>query len=837
MWLIIVLGAAACSFTIYELPIHDLGLRFVLLALVTLSFGSRIIVQIPRVKGKISVSDTFILLTMLLFGGEAAILLAGADAFCSSLRISKRKFTVAFNTSVFICSTFLTVWTLRFCFGSITELSQPGYTSHFIIAICVMALVQYAVNSGLVATGVALKAGKPIWQMWRENFLWTSITYFAGASAAGITAKLIGMFGIHAFLATAPIIAIVYFTYCTYLKNVEASTTQAELAQRHVEELSSHIAEQRRISRALQESEEHFRNAFDHAAGMALVKADGHWLQVNDSLCKMLGYSEEELLTKSFQSMTYAEDLGNDLVQVYQLLEGEIATYQLEKRYVHKAGHPVWVLESASILRGAENKPLHMIFQIQDITERKRAEEHIHHAAFHDALTGLPNRTLLSNHLSLAVERAKRNRDYQFAVLFLDLDRFKIVNDSLGHSLGDKLLIELSRRLESCLRKMDTVARLGGDEFGILLDGIEDDPEAMSIVERIQQALMLPFDLDGHEFYTTASIGIAFSATGYEQHEDILRDADTAMYRAKANGKSRYEVFNKEMHNRAVELLRLENDLRRAIERQDIVPYFQPIIALETGKITGFEALARWQHLDRGLILPADFIPMAEETGLIIPLGMSVLRQSCKQLCVWQKEFPSETPLTMSVNLSSKQFRQADLVDEITSLVAEIELDPSHLRLEVTESVVMEDAETAFEMLRELKSLGVQISIDDFGTGYSSLSYLHRFPFDILKIDRSFINRMNVDKESQGIVKTIMTLAAELDKAVVAEGVETEEQRALLADLSCQYAQGYLFSRPVNVEAAERLLRDEFQGQTSAIISELTRRQEDVEVFTGVYPM
>ena len=837
MWLVICLGAAACLVTLYRLPVSQLSGRFLLLSLITLTFGSRIIVQIPHVKGQISVSDTFILLTMLLFDGEAAILLAAADAFRSSLRISKSKLTITFNTAVFICSTFLTVWTLRLCFGSILELSQAVFTSQFMVAISVMALVQYVSNSGLVATGVALKAGQPIWQMWRQNFLWTSITYFAGASAAGITAKLIGVFGIYAFLATVPIIAVVYFTYSTYLKNVEASNAQTEIARQHVEELSRHIAEQERISRALKESEEHFRNAFDHAAGMALVKPDGHWLQVNDSLCGMLGYTEQELLAKSFQAITHPDDLGNDLVKIYQLLEGEISTYQLEKRYVHRDGQAVWALESASILRDEQNKPLHMIFQIQNITERKQAEEHIHHAAFHDALTGLPNRTTLSNHLSMAVERAKRNRDYQFAVLFVDLDRFKVVNDSLGHNLGDKLLIELSRRLESCLRKVDTVARLGGDEFGILLDGIEDDREATAIVDRIQDSLMLPFDLDGHEFYTTASIGIAFSVTGYGQPEDILRDADTAMYRAKANGKARYEVFDVEMHNRAVESLKLENDLRRAIERDEVVPYFQPIVSLETGTITGFEALARWRHAERGSISPVDFIPLAEETGLIVPLGMSILRQSCRQLSVWQKEFPATEPLTMSVNLSSKQFRQSDLVDEIARLIEETRLNASDLRLEVTESVVLEDAELGVDMLRQLKALGVQISIDDFGTGYSSLSYLHRFPFDILKIDRSFINRMCVDKESKGIVKTILTLAAELEKTVVAEGVETEEQRALLVGFSCRYAQGYLFSRPVAVEVAEALLRNGSHCRADGITLEPNLQPGDVELLSGIYAM
>jgi diguanylate cyclase (GGDEF)-like protein len=478
-----------------------------------------------------------------------------------------------------------------------------------------------------------------------------------------------------------------------------------------------------------------------------------------------------------------------------------------------------------------------MIFQIQNITERKRAEEHIHHAAFHDALTGLPNRTRLSNHLSMAVERAKRNRDYQFAVLFVDLDRFKVVNDSLGHNLGDKLLVELSRRLEQSVRKVDTVARLGGDEFGILLDEVKETNEATQIAERIQESLKVPFDLNGHQFFATASIGIAFSLTGYNSPEDMLRDADTAMYRAKANGKARYEVFNIDMHTRAVEALKMENDLRSALERQDVKPFYQPIVSLTTGRIIGFEALARWQHPDRGIILPADFISLAEETGLIIPLGMSVLSQSCSQVREWQKLYPSEQPLSLSVNLSGKQFRQTDLVEEISRILAVAELPPDCLRLELTESVIMENAEQASEMLGRLKGIGVQISIDDFGTGYSSLSHLHRFPFDILKIDRSFVSRISVDNESRGIIKTIMMLAAELDKVVVAEGIETDEQMRMLKDLACPYAQGYLFSKPIDAEAAHGLLEHGLPRLTENISAGQNFQGEDVDLLGGVYAM
>ena len=805
-WLIIVLGAIAFFKTLLVLDLYALGYSYIIFCLTTVIFASRIVVQIPRIKGHISVSDTFIFLSILIYGGGAGILLASLDAVPAAYRLAKTRTTLAFNVAVFALATFSTVFITRLIFGSLTNLTLGIISSEFIALICILGISQYIFNSGLIAIGVALRMQKPIWQTWKDNFLWTSITYFAGASAAGIIAKLIGMLGIYAFLTAIPIAVVIYFTYTTYLKNVEAATEKAEQAKKHVQELSHHIAEQERISRALKESEEYFRTTFDHAAGMAVIDTDGKWLQVNESLCNMLGYTEEELLQKGFQTITNPEDLGNDLANLYQLLEGKMQNYQLEKRYCQKNGQMIWVLQSASLVRDAEGRSRHVILQIQDISDRKKAEELIHHAAFHDALTGLPNRTLFADRLSMAIERAKRTSSFLFAVIFVDLDRFKIVNDSLGHDMGDKLLVELSQRLLKETRAVDTVSRLGGDEFAILLDGISNINDATEIAERIQTLLQLPFDLDGHEFFTSASMGIAYSTQDYERPEDILRDADTAMYRAKANGKARHEVFDSQMHTRAVEALTLENDLRRALERGEIQPYFQPIMAMDTDKISGFEALARWVHPVRGIVSPADFIPLAEETGLIAQLGFSILKQACQQAVQWQNKF-SLPELSISINLSGNQFRQAKLISEIETVLSETKLNPNLLILEITETIVMENTTTTVKMIKELKKIGVQISLDDFGTGYSSLSYLHRFPFDFIKIDRSFINRMTADKESLGIVKTILALASELEKIVVSEGVETKEQQNMLLQLECEYGQGFLFSKPLDSHSATNFLK------------------------------
>ncbi|HEX4946847.1 MAG TPA: EAL domain-containing protein [Blastocatellia bacterium] len=807
--LVIALGTIVGVHTLAHLEWAQLNLGYWSILLITVTCSSYLIVKIPGTRGEITVSDTFIFLSLLLYGGEAAILLAMADGLAASIRIARRPIPFIFNPAVMACSTFASLQLVRLCFGSAREVTLAHFSSQYMVMICTLALVQYLVNSGLAALRFAAMKKQNFWQVWTSHFLWTSITYFAGASAAGIIAKLIAAVGFYAVLSVVPIIAVVYFTYRVYLRNVEVSQEQAEQAQKHVAELSHHIAEQERISHALREREEQFRSAFDHAAGMALVSLDGQWLKVNQSLCYMLGYAEADLLATTFQRITHPEDLGTDLTQLYQLTEGRITTSQVEKRFLHSAGLEVWALQSVSLVRDGEGNLLHYIFQIQDITERKQAEEKIHHAAFHDALTGLPNRILLTDRLSLAVERAKRNLDYRFAVLFIDLDRFKIINDSLGHQYGDILLIQVAERLRRCVRKVDTVARLGGDEFAVLLDGAEAVENAAQTATRIQEMLTTAFDLQGQEVFISGSIGIAFSTAGYDKPEEILRDSDTAMYRAKSNGKARHEIFDQAMHTRMMERLQLETDLRHAIEQQEIQVHYQPIVTLDEERLSGFEALARWVHPTRGFISPVDFIPLAEETGLIIPLGLFMLRAACQQTAEWQKQFQPAIPYTISINLSVRQFRQPDLLEQVQRILHETGIDPACVRLEITETLLMDNLDKSAEVLEDLKALGLQLSLDDFGTGYSSLSYLHRFPFDILKVDRSFVMRMEQDMNSKQIVETIIILAQKLGMSVVAEGVEKDIQKELLKTVGCHYAQGYLFSRPLSVTAMAAYLSPE----------------------------
>jgi len=656
-----------------------------------------------------------------------------------------------------------------------------------------MAMVQYLANSGFATIYMGCKMNQPFWSTWRTCYLWSSVTYLVGATAAFLIARLINVIGFYGAIATTPIIAVVYITYKTYLKNVEVSLAHAEHAERH--------------AAVLQESEERFRSAFDYAAiGMALVSQEGRWLQVNRSLCGIVGYSEEELLTTDIQSVTHPEDLGDLLVQQSRLIKGTLPGYQTEQRYMHRLGHEVWSQLSVSRVRDPETQSVRFIFQIQDITDRKRAEARLVHDAFHDGLTGLPNRALFIDHLKLAVARRRRKEYALFSVLFLDLDRFKVVNDSLGHLVGDQLLKAVACKLQTCLRPGDTIARLGGDEFTILLEDIKSNTEAVYVAERIQRELTQAFELEGRTVFASASIGIAPSTTGYERPEDILRDADTAMYYAKSLGGNCHQVFDKSMHVRAVKLMQMHNDLRAAIEREQLVVEYQPIVSLDTFRVIGFEALARWQHDEHGLISPGQFIPIAEETGLILPIGEWILREACSQLRRWQDLYPNALPLTISVNLSGKQFAQPNLIEQIEQVLEETHLTPSSLWLEITESVVIKNVEAASETCKRLRRLGVGLSIDDFGTGYSSLSSLHSFPISTLKIDGSFVSRMDGDNENTEIVRTIMSLAGNLGMDVIAEGVETLEQLTKLRTLGCGKGQGFFFSRPMPATDAENLL-------------------------------
>jgi diguanylate cyclase (GGDEF)-like protein len=491
-------------------------------------------------------------------------------------------------------------------------------------------------------------------------------------------------------------------------------------------------------------------------------------------------------------------------------LEGLTAHFETEHRLQHESGSYRWVLCRGLAVRDESGKATHFAGSLTDVTHRKVAEEQLAHRAFYDPLTNLPNRALFLDRLRHALRRTARHKDYLFAVLFLDIDRFKVINDSLGHMAGDRLLVMVARRLELSLRPGDSVARLGGDEFTVLLDDIKHVEDATRVADRIQAELHAPFNLGGQEIYASASIGIACSNTGYSRPEDVLRDADTAMYRAKARGRARHALFDTAMHAHVVRQLQMEADLRRAVERGEMRVHYQPIVALDTGRIHGVEALARWTHSERGPVPPSDFIGLAEETGLIGAIGRWVLREACEQVKGWQDKLGSAGGCMLSVNLSSKQLSQPDLAQQISQVLAETGLSGEHLQLEITESAILDHPESAKVTLVRLKELGLKLSIDDFGTGYSSLAYLQRFPIDTLKIDRSFIQHLGIDKAIDGddarIARTIVMIGRNLGKHVIAEGVETAEQLALLRGIGCDYAQGHFFARALDGAAALNLI-------------------------------
>ncbi len=540
---------------------------------------------------------------------------------------------------------------------------------------------------------------------------------------------------------------------------------------------------------------------------------DGLWdwdvaqrrLYVSARARAILGYGEGEMDggPEEWLERLHPDDAERARAELRaQQKAGDRPHFESVHRLRHRDGSWRWTHVRGVAVRGPDGRALRMAGSITDVTERKVAEELLQHTSLHDTLTGLPNRSLLLDRAGLALRRGERRRR-TCAVLCVGLDGFKVINESLGHAVGDLLLDAVARRLEGSLRSADTVARLGADVFAVLVDEIRDPGEARMVADRVHEALSAPFTLQGRQVFATASIGIAAAGEGATA-DGLLRDADTAMYRAKGRGRARSEMFDATMQAAALQRLHLETDLRGAVERQEFELAYQPVVSLADGRIVGFEALARWRHPSRGVLQPAEFIPAAEDTGLIVPLGRWVLREACRQMREWNRRYGAA--LSVNVNLSPRQFGDARLAADVADALRETELPAAFLKLEITENLLMGDAGGAAATLEELKTLGVDLCIDDFGIGYSSLSYLHRFPIDTLKIDRSFIARMGVDAQSEQIVRTIVVLAQTLNLRAVAEGVETPEQAERLRAMDCEYAQGYRFSHPVPGDAAGAMI-------------------------------
>ncbi|HEV7645653.1 MAG TPA: EAL domain-containing protein [Pyrinomonadaceae bacterium] len=780
-WIIVGLGAMICASTVFQVAGNGTEFRLWILVALTALVASRVSVKIPRFNGTITFSDVFIFLALLTWGLNGAILAAVAEAIASSIGISRKATTYFFNIGLSATATWITghlLWTL---YGDPSTIAARLSNADFILAIGVMALSQYIASTSLVAVMQALKLELSLWRAWRKYYLWVSATFIMAAIPAGFVARYFGDFSSMALLTIVPVIGLIYFSYETYIRNLDA----------------------------LQESEQLFRSSFDYASvGMALVSPDGKWLQINESLCGLLQAKEDELLNSDYKNVVHSGDLSYLQNQLEDLMAGKITSCQNELRLISSRGDVSWVDLSVSTARDAHNNIRHLVFQAQNVTSRKQAEEQLIHDASHDSLTGLLNRTAFREKLDAALINVRKTPERITAVLFLDLDGFKLVNDSMGHSVGDNLLNITAQKLLECVRGKDTVARLGGDEFTVLLENLTDIGQAVHVAERINLKLSESFFLGGQEIFVGASIGVASSLIPYENAGDMLRDADAAMYQAKAVGKGCYVFFDNEMHDKVTRELRLANDLRGAVKRGELFATYQVIRNVETGDIWGFEALVRWDHPLYGVLPPNEFIPLAEENVLIDQLDDWVLSEACRQLKFWKDNEPGAANCSISVNISSKRFTQRDLVEKVARVLEETGLEPHSLQIEITESAMMKNLRNTAHTLAELSRMGVQIALDDFGTGYSSLSYLQEFPISTLKIDRSFVQRMGSQNDSSQIVRAVVTLARSLKMKVIAEGVESESQLKQLKDVGCQYCQGYLFSAPIVADDAFKLVSE-----------------------------
>ena len=763
-------------------------------------------VRVPRSKNSFAAGEIFIFLLLLIHGPAAAALAASGEAAVGSWRTSKRWTSRIVSPAMAALA--------MFSAGSIFSLVFKHVADNaglLIVATMLFAVAFFVFNTLLVTAVPRLKRNERLQLSDLFSvFGWIGIAYAGSAAVAVLLYLTYRQSGGGVLAAMVPLLAMMLATLHYFFRQqeaaeevrqagAEAAERERDLAQRHVRELEA--------------SERRFHSAFTHASiGMALLAFDGRILQANQALRALLGRRGEELVHEPFQSIVLEADRTRLDEQMGLVSDHEFEGFALELRCLHRDGSAVWVASHCSFFSEPGASAPCLILQVQDITARRNAEEGLHHLAFHDSLTGLPNRRRFHELLGQAVAQLNASNDphHAYAVMFLDFDRFKLINDSLGHSAGDEFLVQVSQRIQGSLRPHDTVARLGGDEFGVLVRHVEHERSVVGLAERLMEALRRPFLVAGTELMTSASIGITFSALGYTSPEDVLRDADTAMYKAKGAGKARYALFDASLHTEVANRLRLEGDLRRAIDDGRLSVAYQPVFALcgsEPGRLAGFEALVRWQHPQDGTIAPGAFLPIAEEAGLMIKLTDFVLHCACHQLREWQGSDPTWAALTMNVNVSGHDIAHPAFVARVTRAIVEAGLKPHHLCIELTEDILMSRLEGALPFLSELRRMGVTLAIDDFGTGYSSLSHLSTLPIDCLKIDRSFVTRLEAGSNEAAVVRSIVLLGSSLGKTVVAEGIETDVQLRQLQEMGCELGQGYWLARPKSAADVSLLLQ------------------------------
>jgi diguanylate cyclase (GGDEF)-like protein/PAS domain S-box-containing protein len=807
-WVMVLLGTALLAWNLRVLAGADASDRLQIGAGIAIAMLAGLFpVRVPRSKNSFAAGEIFIFLLLLLHGPAAATLAAAGEGLVGSWRTSKR-WTSRIASPAMAC-------VAMFAAGSVLHAvtryaDRLGHFSAAVLLVASMlcAVLYFMLNTVLLTAVPYLK--RSVWPTLREmfgNFGWIGITYAGSASVASLLYLTFQQSGIAVLMAAVPIIAMLLSTLHYFFRQqeadeamrrgrVEAIEREAELGARHVRELEV--------------SERRFHSAFTHASiGMALVAFDGRILQANAALLALLGIDDDRAIMQHlFSDFVHAIDSATLNDRLAQLNAQQIPSFTVELRLDHRQGIEVWAAVHGSFFSEVDSAAPCLILQVQDTTARRQAEAGLQHLAFHDALTGLPNRRLFHEQLGQALEQFKGQPQRQFGLMFLDFDRFKLLNDSLGHAAGDEFLVQVARRIREHVRPRDIVARLGGDEFAILAEDLDGERYPVTLAERLLKLLAQPFQIAGTEITTSASIGITFSGMGYATPAEMLRDADTAMYKAKATGKARYALFDNGLHTEVAHRLRLEGDLRRALGAGQLSVAYQPLFDLATNRITGFEALARWEHPELGTISPTTFIPLAEDAGMMVPLTDFVLRSACNQLRLWQLTDDAYAHLDMHVNVSGNDIAHSGLVGRVHAALIEARLQPQHLTLELTENILMERLESALPMLTELRRIGVGLSVDDFGTGYSSLRHLSSLPVNSLKIDRAFIADLQRGSNEAAVVRAIVLLGNSLGKHIIAEGIETQAQMEQLRQMGCAAGQGFHLSRPLATDMIDLMLDD-----------------------------
>ena len=751
-------------------------------------------VQIPRTKYAIGVADIFVFGLLALHGAPAAALAAGAEGLVGGLRTTKR--LTSRVSSPATATLAMTLCGLGADAAQRALLSagwMPGSAGFAVL--CAVALPYFAGTTlPLLAIGAAKNRMPLSLRDWIQGYGWVGAIYLLTAAIAGVLVMNARQFGPAVFVVAAVVTAATVALVHVSIRRHEADF-QAQEARVADAEHEAALNQQR------------FTAAFTHAAiGMAIVGHDGKVHQLNQALCALLGRSSESLLQRPFDDLLHPGDAVLFERRAEAVAGGTSEAFSMELRCSDTNGRGIWVSLHCGRFIDPGTERSGLIYQLHDITSRRQAEDRLHHVAFHDSLTDLANRNCFNERLNAAVERNSTDAAQGFAVMFMDLDRFKLVNDSLGHQAGNALLCEVARRLCAAVRPGDLVARLGGDEFAVLLEQVQEPGPALVLAQRLQQVLSVPMMISGTEVVPVVSIGITFSDLGYRSADEVLRDADLAMYEAKADGSRNVALFNQGMHERVAEKLKHETDLRHAIGEGQLTLVYQPLFRLQPYQLIGFEALARWTHPERGVISPVVFIALAEESGHIEALTAWVIDQACAQLAHWQAAHATTEPLGMHVNISGRDLTSAALVPQVRAVLQRHALAAHQLTLEITETTLMGKLTTVLATVHELRELGVKFSIDDFGTGYSSLAYLSTLPIDSLKIDRSFVSGMTDKPQNVEIVRAVLTLGRSLGKTIIAEGIETAEQLSMLKHIGVDVGQGYLLSRPLRADQVPALL-------------------------------